>query len=251
MRRFLTIAAVIGLCACGLPHGSQQAGFVNHARASGGLLLTTPGKCKVWTPFAVDGEIALWSGKCGTLGFANGPGRLDLLQPDGALIARYVGSLGFGLMQGAGTWEADGERYEGMFDSGLKFGQGEEIRNGDRYVGRFHNDRKFGRGTMVWSNGDGYAGFWLNDRPDGYGRAVVGSLKVEGQWRKGCLLDSDRVVAAGQERAICEQMPPGMTVFSVDELDDLGFEELPRLSPGGCQPPKGETAPWSGYLLCH
>lgn len=138
----------------------------------------------------------------------------------------------------------------GSYEYGRRSGAGKETRDGDRYVGNFRSDRKFGRGTMEWVNGDFYRGYWMNDLPDGYGQAAFGSEFVEGQWRKGCLLDSDRLIAMGQDRVVCEGMEAGLTAYSVEELTELGIKARPQLAPGGCRPPKGFEGEWSSYLLC-
>lgn len=262
MRRFLASVAVT-LMMLVLVSDMRLTQMPNHvlnrARTYPGYLVVSDargGLCRIWTASAVKGEIAHWRGGCDEMGFASGPGELELLRPDGGLIASLAGHFALGALNGQGSvrlpagdyGDGYGGSYVGAFREGLKEGQGEEVSPAGRYTGKFQADRKTGRGEMVWASGDRYQGRWLNDRPDGYGEAVIGGVRFAGQWRQGCLLD-DPTLGAGRPSEDCAGMKPGLTAYTPDELVLMGIQqEGGELSSWGCQPPKGQSGP--GILLC-
>lgn len=224
---------------------------LNHARDSAGFVLLEDRSCKVWTSSAVEGEIARWSGFCNSVGFAMGPGRLQLFGRDGALLETYDGALVAGVRTGRGVLQTERLLFEGTFEHGKRTGRGEERTNGgDRYVGNFLDDKRAGRGILMQANGDGYYGRWLNDYPDGYGEAVLGHVEFRGKWRKGCLHNSAQTIAIGRPLAECNAIVQSTNEYSKAEMAAIG--QLPPgrdLPPGGCQPPKDSIWNYT-YLLC-
>src|SRR5262245_5476114 len=223
MQRFLISAAITILVLI----LSGDAGFMpsrNQARTGEGFLIISTGHCRVWTTSAIDGEIALWNGRCDDLGFATGTGTLKLQRPDGTSIESYTGEFHIGAINGRGSWQSADGYYIGSFKDGEKDGKGELNLRGERYVGMFRADRRFGLGEMTWSNGETYRGRWLNDMPDGYGEGFIHGVHFAGQWRQGCLLDNP-TVGAGMPDAECAKHSPRLTVYTADELSQMQREE--------------------------
>ncbi len=188
LRRFILVA-------CLLLSGTGVVG-VPHLAAPVRTLVTTVEGCRVWLDPVPEFAMASWTGGCPFRArFAEGSGRLELTGRDGFPIHRYDGRMSEGFKHGRGREFKYRDYYTGWFDLGARAGYGEEIVGGVRYQGRFRDGKRFGGGTMQWLSRDVYQGTWKDGLPEGRGEAFIGTERFAGRWHKGCLLQSDRIVA--------------------------------------------------------
>lgn len=213
-----------------------------------GVPVATVQGCTVWLDSVPAGAEVSWSGDCSRMWLAHGKGRLTVTDGAGRLIESYDGGMFLGEKSGPGRETKDGSIYTGEFDLGFRAGRGEEIIHGTRYLGHFLQGKRFGAGTMVWPNHDIYRGLWRNGLPDGYGEAVIGGELIAGQWRRGCLLSSERLAAAATPLESCRAHVATVTTYTSDET--VGDDPEARAWNGkGCRP-----MDWGifgfGMLLC-
>ena len=219
----------------GVPRGAEPAR----------TLVTTVEGCRVWLDHLPAGATASWFGKCGFRArLAEGPGRLDVVDRSGAMIERYDGTMRDGLKHQDGREFKNSTIYIGRFVRGLRDGRGEQIIHGVRYDGAFHNGKRSGHGTMVWLNRDAYRGAWKDDLPDGYGELLIGAELIAGQWRAGCLLNSERRAAVATSLDSCRALAPSPATGLAG--DAAPVEPRPPVE-GGCRP----VSPGSLLRLCN
>lgn len=91
------------------------------------------------------------------------------------------------MIEGKMTYQ-DGSTYTGTWVDGMRHGKGRCVfTDNSVYEGEFREGEFFGFGKMTWSDGGWYEGNWVYGEMDGFGKEVRpdGSLRHEGQWRKG------------------------------------------------------------------
>jgi len=131
--------------------------------------------CKVWSDEASNGtDVVSWSGECED-GKATGHGVLAWFA-DGGLLARYVGTLKAGKVDGIGlltvkSEQGDGyDRYDAEFvDGEIEGGVALTTSTGDEFQGGMKQSVIEGYGSYVGANGDRYDGEFLNGLPHGPG----------------------------------------------------------------------------------
>jgi hypothetical protein len=131
--------------------------------------------CAVWNEEpSSGGDVISWSGECED-GKASGHGVLAWFT-DGALLARYVGGLKAGKLDGVGTLVIQSEQGEGYDHYDAEFVDGEiegevglETASGDRFQGNMKQSVIEGYGSYVAANGDRYDGEFVNGLPEGSG----------------------------------------------------------------------------------
>jgi hypothetical protein len=149
-------------------------------------------KCAVWNEEpSSGGDVISWSGEC-VDGKASGHGVLAWFT-DGALLARYVGGLKAGKLDGVGTLVIQSEQGEGYDHYDAEFVDGEiegevglETASGDRFQGSMNQSVIEGYGSYVAANGDRYDGEFVNGLPEGTGfsEAADGEL-YKGMFKAG------------------------------------------------------------------
>ena len=149
-------------------------------------------KCAVWNEEpSKGGDIVSWSGECED-GKASGHGVLAWFS-DGSLLARYVGRLKSGKLDGIGTLAIQSEsgdgydQYEAEFSNGELEGEvGLLTAGGDRFEGSMKQSVIEGYGSYIGVNGDRYDGEFVNGLPQGSGfsEAADGEL-YKGMFKAG------------------------------------------------------------------
>jgi hypothetical protein len=131
--------------------------------------------CSVWSDEATDGhDVVSWSGDC-EAGKASGHGVLAWFA-EGGLLARYVGTLKAGKVDGVGSLVVRSElgagydHYDAEFVDGEIEGEvGLVTAGGDRFQGSMKQSIIEGYGSYVGANGDRYDGEFVNGMPEGAG----------------------------------------------------------------------------------
>jgi hypothetical protein len=91
------------------------------------------------------------------------------------------------MVEGKMTYQ-DGSTYTGSWVDGMRHGKGRcMFTDNSVYEGEFREGEFYGYGKMSWSDGGWYEGNWVYGEMDGWGKEVRpdGSLRHEGEWRKG------------------------------------------------------------------
>ena len=158
--------------------------------------------CTVWSDEPTDGnDVVSWSGECED-GKASGYGVLAWFSK-GGLLARYIGVLKAGKVDGVGKLairaeQGDGyDRYEAEFVDGELEGEVmAETANGDRFQGSMKQSLIEGYGSYVGANGDRYDGEFVNGLPEGAGFSEAadgelykGMFKAGNRHGEGTLID--------------------------------------------------------------
>ena len=186
--------------------------------------------CKVHNRRPVPGETVTWSGSC-QQGFADGPGVVQWLAPDGTPGSRLEANFVHGIAQGRGKLAAaSGTVYQGEFLDGVPHGQGEmQWPNGDRYVGDWSHGLRTGSGVLTRVGGDRYEGHFDDGRWTGVGTFRTGSgERYEGEWRNN-LRDGHGVFVSdkgerweGEWKEGRAQSPAAPAAASAPAQDDAG-----------------------------
>jgi hypothetical protein len=160
--------------------------------------------CEVWNEEpSSGGDVISWSGACED-GKASGHGLLAWFT-DGALLARYVGGLKAGKLDGVGMLAIQSEQgggfdhYEAEFVDGEFEGEvGLETANGDRFQGSMKQSVIEGYGSYIAANGDRYDGEFTNGLPEGSGFAEAGDGELyKGMFKAGVRHGEGTLVEAG------------------------------------------------------
>ena len=148
--------------------------------------------CAVWNEEPSDGgDVVSWSGECDQ-GKASGHGVLAWFA-DGELLARYVGVLTAGKVDGVGTLIIRAQQGEGYDHYEAEFADGEvegkvlmKAANGDSFQGSMKQSVIEGYGSYIGANGDRYDGDFVNGLPEGLGfsEAADGEL-YKGMFKAG------------------------------------------------------------------
>lgn len=148
--------------------------------------------CMLWSDEPTDGhDTVSWSGECQD-GKASGYGVLSWFST-GGLLARYVGVVNTGKVDGIGTLVIRSEQGEGYDQYEAEFVDGEfegevmaETANGDRFQGSMKQSLVEGYGSYIGANGDRYDGEFVNGLPEGPGfsEAADGEL-YKGMFKAG------------------------------------------------------------------
>lgn len=242
------------LCACLLLAGSNA--IVHRytaARQPAQIVVKTIEGCRVWVDHVpADGWIT-WTGGCGFRGhFADGVGRLDVVDRQGFMIERYDGEMRDGRKHGVGSENKNRDIYDGTFWRGKRTGRGSELIGGVRYYGEFDDGKRSGTGIMIWLNRDTYVGSWKDGLPHGYGEVTVGTELIAGQWYAGCLLNSKRSAAVATPLERCVGLTATYTDDAIKEAreprDDFVFRDISGFADGdgGCV----SVYPGGGLRLC-
>lgn len=149
--------------------------FVSPLAIAGEWIQDPISNCEVWNEEpSSGGDVISWSGACED-GKASGHGVLAWFA-DGALLARYVGVLKSGKLDGVGiltikTEQGEGyDHYEAEFVNGELEGEvGFETAGGDRFQGSMKQSVVDGYGSYIGANGDRYDGDFVNGLPEGPG----------------------------------------------------------------------------------
>jgi len=131
--------------------------------------------CSVWSDEPTDGnDIVSWSGEC-TEGKASGHGVLTWIS-EGKLLARYVGVLKAGKLDGIGNLHIQAEQGEGYDHWEAEFAEGEiegevilKAANGDQFQGQMKQSLIEGYGSYIGASGDRYDGEFVKGLPEGEG----------------------------------------------------------------------------------
>jgi hypothetical protein len=158
---------LLGISACLL--------FMSSLAVAGEWIEDPINGCEVWNEEpSSGGDVISWSGECEN-GKASGHGVLAWFT-DGALLARYVGGLKAGKLDGVGELVIQPEQgdrydhYEAEFVDGELEGEvGLEAANGDHFQGHMKQSVVEGYGSYIGANGDRYDGDFVNGLPEGSG----------------------------------------------------------------------------------
>jgi len=98
-------------------------------------------------------------------------------------------------LNGSGVIQhANGRITEGRWENNLLDGYVKIFyENGGTFVGNFVNDKKEGFGEDLDKDGFGYVGIFQNDKPEGYGKMILPKHTLEGNFKKGTILNGSRI----------------------------------------------------------
>jgi len=98
--------------------------------------------------------------------------------------------------------------WKGACQAGLPEGQGQAqwFEHGhpiDRFEGTYRNGKREGQGKYSWNETVRFEGNYADDVPQGQGELRIDDVTLSGEWSKGCLAKSGKVVAIGVPRSSC------------------------------------------------
>jgi len=98
-------------------------------------------------------------------------------------IITIMGHFFYGLKNGFGKENMEGDSYEGEFKGDKRDGKGVVYfkKNGNKFDGDFKEGKLTGKGIFIWKNGDKYEGHINNGVYEGYGRYNW----TDGNWYEG------------------------------------------------------------------
>ena len=144
--------------------------------ASAGEWVEDPiSSCTIWNAEpSAGGDVVSWSGDCAD-GKASGHGVLSWFA-EGGLLARYVGVLKAGKVDGVGTLIIRAGQGDGYDHYDAEFVDGEiegevliKAANGDSFQGSMKQSVIEGYGSYIGADGDRYDGEFVNNLPEGPG----------------------------------------------------------------------------------
>ena len=108
--------------------------------------------------------------------------------------------------------------WKGACQAGLPEGPGQAqwFEHGhpiDRFEGTYRNGKREGQGKYAWNETVSFEGHYVDDVPQGQGELRIDGVMLSGDWNKGCLARSGKVVAIGVPRSSCAPAgkPPAKT----------------------------------------
>ena len=163
--------------------------------------------CKVWSDDPTDdSDVVSWSGECEEEK-ASGHGVLAWFS-EGGLLARYVGVLKAGKVDGVGLLTIRSEhgtgydRYEAVFVEGEIEGEIVlDAATGDHFQGSMVQSVIEGYGSYIGANGDRYDGEFVNGMPEGPGFSEAsGGELYNGMFKAGKRHGEGSLVEANGDR---------------------------------------------------